>query len=102
MASATLKINRSDRYPVGTVVYAYPKTSRIYSSKPPGTALANATVAADGSLTFSTLNEREQVVLWAEVGGESRYLGVEGPPAAPPPKQTLQQRIAARRTAIGA
>jgi len=101
MATSTLTIKRSDRYPVGTVVSAYPKSSRVYSGKPAGTALATATVAADGSLTFTGLNEREPLVLWAEVAGESRYLGSEAPAPVTPP-ETLKQRIQKRRVSVGA
>jgi hypothetical protein len=102
MATTTLKVtNRSDRFPVGTSVSAYPKSARVYSGKPAGVALATATVAADGSLTFTGLNEREPLVLWAEVGGESRYLGSEAPAPVTPP-QTLKQRIQGRRALVGA
>lgn len=101
MAPTTLKVKRSDRFPVGTEVGAYPKRNRIYGGKPSGTPLATATVAADGSLTFAGVNEREPLVLWAEVGGEHRYLGSEGPAPVTPP-ETLKQRITSRRALVGA
>jgi hypothetical protein len=101
MATVNVTVRRSDRFPVGTVVGAYPKQTRIFNGKPSGTPLTTATVAADGSLTFTGLNEREPLVLWAEVAGEQRYLGSEAP-APVAPQQTLKQRIASRRALVGA
>ena len=104
MPTATLKVtNRSDRFPIGTSVGAYPKRSRIFGGKPSGPALATATVAADGTLTFTGLNETEPLVLWAEVAGEPRYLAAEAPAAIEPaPVETLKERISKRRASVGA
>jgi hypothetical protein len=99
--AVALKVNRSDRFPIGTVVSVYPKRNRIFGGKPAGTAITSATVAADGSLTFTGLTEGEPLILWAEVGGEHRYLGSEAPPPVAPP-ETLKQRIAKRRSLVGA
>lgn len=98
---ATLKITgRSDAYPVGTTVYAYPANAKITNGKPSGAAITNATVAADGSLTLSGVPEAVQLVLWALVGGLHVYLTSEaGLPVAP--RESLQERIRNRRQAIG-
>jgi hypothetical protein len=100
-----LKIKRSDRYPVGTSVSAYPANSRIFGGPPEQTppALATAVVAADGSLTLTALTEGTPLALYALVAGEHRYLRAEAPePVEPPPFETLQERIAKRRAEVGA
>ncbi len=80
MADATLKI--SDRFPVGTSVKAYPAAQVGETLRPgpkrelPGGAVAaaTATVAADGSLTFSGLTAGVPYVAAAQVSGEWRYV----------------------------
>src|SRR5215471_7702504 len=98
---ATLTVRRSDLFPVGTEVGAYPARNRVHGGKPSGTATATATVAADGSLTIAGVPEREALTLWALVAGVNRYLD-PAVSAPPPPYQTLKQRISKRRALVGA
>ena len=64
-----LNVKRSDLFPVGTTVKAFgPLLERRRGSKPSGTAIAEATVDANGNLAFPTLAEG-QWELWAEVAG---------------------------------
>jgi hypothetical protein len=95
-----LVIRRSDVFPIGTTVKAFPLAfERTHQSRPPGTQLASATVAADGSLTFSTL-ANGNYTLWAEVGG----VGVQihaGSEGFTPPAPGLLERVRARRAELG-
>lgn len=95
-----LTIRRSDKFPVGTVVKAFAgaPANRHHEGKPSGSALAEATVAADGSLTFSTLGAGIYS-LWAEVAGTNANMmaGSEGFA----PLGTLKERIASRRLLLG-
>jgi len=96
-----LVVRRSDKFPVGTTVKAFAGApgNRHHEGRPSGTAAAEATVAGDGSLTFSTL-AAGLFSLWAEVAGTNANLmaGSEGFTAP----GTLRQRIAAKRLAVGA
>jgi len=98
---ANLVIRRSDLYPVGTSVGAYPLRAKISGGKPSGSSLATATVAADGSLTFSSLTEGALVQLWAEVAGVHVYMQT-GVPVPVAPVETLQERKRKRRQLVGA
>jgi hypothetical protein len=51
---------RNDRWPVGTSVSAYARSS--VTGGPTGSALETHAVAADGTLTFTTLSEGQQYV----------------------------------------
>lgn len=66
--SLTIALNRSDLFPVGTVVEAFANQPARPGRKPAGAALASATVDATGTLTFSTLPEKRSVLLWAANG----------------------------------
>lgn len=69
---ATVLVNRSDLWPVGTVVGIYPGGSDIADgSAPTGAAVASATVASDGSLTVTDagLSSYRVYVAAAQVGG---------------------------------
>ena len=110
---ATLKVNRSDRFPVGTSVGAYPSQGRKHEGKPAGAVTEAATVAADGSLTYTSLLEGRPYQLYALVEGEHRYVRVEGPQSVATPLQswdgrtaapryTLSERVRLRRTLAGA
>src|SRR5438552_13145061 len=79
---STLVVSRSDLYPVGTSVAAYQARGRQHEKRPAGAAIETHTVDAEGNLTFTALPERVQHQLWAEVGGEHRYLRVEAPLSA--------------------
>jgi hypothetical protein len=93
--------DRSDKFPVGTVVKAYSAVggeNRHHEGRPSGTALASATVAANGVLTFTTLAEG-LYQLWAEVAGSQANLLVGGYEF--PPLGTLRERVAAKRLVAG-
>lgn len=102
MANISPKINRSDVYPVGTVVSVYPAAAakRLSGGKPSGTALTSGTVDAAGQLTF-TIPGKTAYALWAEVAGEHRVIrGGDPTPDAPAP--TLRERLKERRVLAGA
>lgn len=70
---ATFILRRSDVFPVGTVVGAYPVTSPPAVDGPPGGATTEtATVAADGSATFTTLAADRVYTFAAQVAGTWR------------------------------
>lgn len=69
-------INRPDRFPVGTVVGIYPAANEQRDGKPSGTAITTATVASDGSLTFTGLTEGVPYVAYALVGSANRYVHI--------------------------
>ncbi len=94
-----LSIRRSDKFPVGTVVKAFPgPENRHYEGKPSGTATAEATVDTSGRLQFTTLPEGIWR-LWAEVAGTNANLEAANITWTLP--GTLKQRIAARQAAAG-
>lgn len=96
---AGLTVKRSDKFPVGTVVKAYPgNANRHHEGKPSGVASAEATVDAKGVLNFSTLAEG-LYQLWAEVEGKNANMlaGSQGFT----PLGTLRSRIAAKRLEVG-
>lgn len=74
---ATLKVNRSDIFPIGTSVGAYAYGSR--DGAPAGTAVETHTVSATGELQYTTLKEGARYTLYAIVGGKPATLGVVGP-----------------------
>lgn len=96
----SLVVNQSDRFPVGTSVGAYPRAARHADQHPSATALETKTVAADGSLTFTTLTADAPVTLYAKIGEADRYVDVSDSTfTAPAPG--LIERIDAFRTANG-
>lgn len=100
MANVTIKINRSDRFPIGTVVAVYPSRALARGgTKPAGSPLSEATVAADGSLTFSVPTGTAWV-LFAEVASEGRALR-GGDPTPDLVLPTLRERRARRRALAG-
>lgn len=72
---ATLTINRSDLFPVGTTVSVRPFGARRDGQGPSGAELATGTVSADGSLsiTDSDIVSGTRFTLYAQVGNEHRY-----------------------------
>lgn len=77
MASVTL--TAADRFPAGTSVSAYLASNWLQSQLPPtgapqGAAAATASVAADGSLTFTGLADDARYYAYAQVGGQDRYV----------------------------
>jgi hypothetical protein len=73
---ATITAARSDIFPVGTSVGAYPGNARQPGQAASAAAIASATVAADGTLTITDAGilSLTPYVLYASVGGEHRYL----------------------------
>lgn len=78
-----LTIARSDLYPVGTNVKAFALPKRMQGmgayrpvGEPSGVAVfaEAAVVGATGELTFGGLIPEEPYILWANVGGQDRYL----------------------------
>lgn len=59
---------KSPKFPVGTVVKAYPANG-AHTGRATGTLTAEATVDATGTLTLTGLTNGELYVLWAEVAG---------------------------------
>ncbi|HEY4451028.1 MAG TPA: hypothetical protein VGN13_05490 [Solirubrobacteraceae bacterium] len=96
----SLVVRRSDRFPVGTSVKAFAGVTVRHDGRPGGTAASEATVAADGSLTFSTLTPGALYTLYAEVGGKPVNM-LAAASASFPALGTLQERIAASRLALG-
>lgn len=92
-----LAVNRSDVFPVGTTVKAYPVATRATSAKPAGPATAEAVVDATGKWEVDV--ETGRYVLHAEVAGEQRQLVADNRAFAGRPP--LRDRIASRRIAAG-
>lgn len=93
--------NRSDRYPVGTEVGAYPRRAKQFGSAPSGEAVETHTVGADGKLgPYTTLTADTPYVLYAAPGGVNRYLDIED--STQPAESTLQERLATAHAAVEA
>jgi hypothetical protein len=80
---ATLVVNRSDLFPVGTTVKAYALTTAeqghsalVREGEPKGANAGSATVNATGVLELTRLAENVPYVVAAEVAGAWRYLQV--------------------------
>lgn len=69
-----------DRYPIGTTVSLYKRDDVKDGGKTlSGTAVASATVASDGSLTFSTVpSDVGHYVMVATVSGKPITIGTGG------------------------
>lgn len=96
-----LIVKGSDKFPVGTSVKAYAAvggSNRHHEGKPSGASLAEATVDAKGTLTFSSLGEG-LYALWAEVAGSNANMLAGSQEFTAP--GTLQERIARVRLATG-
>lgn len=100
---ATIKISRSDLFPVGTAVGLYPRGAGHAGDPgvgPSGTAVEEATVASDGSLEWTGATEGVEYEAAAKVGSEWRRLLVASEAFTAP--GTLAERIEAKRTEVGA
>jgi len=80
-APGTITLRQTEHnYPIGTTVGAWiraeTRAARLQSpaGPPPRTAIATATVADDGSLTFTGLPDFRYINLYAKVDEENRYL----------------------------
>lgn len=92
----TIKLKRSDVYPIGTTVRAFAYSGPATpAAKPAGAELASATVDAVGQLELTGMPDSRGVVLWAEVGGEHRTMAVGDP--ARDIAGTLKERVRRRR-----
>jgi hypothetical protein len=102
MANVTITVNRSDLFPIGTVVKAYAAAGRKFGGSPSGALLAEGTVGATGKLEVS-VPERTKMVLYAFVEEKHRNLTV-GNPEDPQLgfTGTLKQRLRRRRVLAGA
>lgn len=78
MASVTC--TRSDLFPNGTVIKAYPRVSFHPSQQgaPSGASVAEATMTA-GTCEFAGLTAGQEYTLYAEVGGKDAVLAVQAP-----------------------
>lgn len=101
---ANLVIDARDRFPVGTVVGAYPGNSLTagagFDRVPAATAIETQTVAAGGTLTYTTLVDGTAYVLSAAVGGQARAIRVIHNQGYTAPTKWAA-KVAARRAAIG-
>lgn len=96
----SLVVNRSDVFPVGVSVSAYPAAARHDFIHAVGTATETKTVQNDGSLTFVELDETSPYVLYAEVAGKDKYIQVRNQAFSEPPLGLIE-RINAFRLANG-
>lgn len=89
---ANLVLSRSDLFPVGTSVGAYPAGAAppSHDGPPAGAALESQTVASNGTATFTTLSNDTAYVFAATVGGASRKV-----------QARLSDSVAARGRAVG-
>lgn len=99
---ASLKLN-NPKFPVGTVVSAFAASdgqqNRHHEGKPSGTAVATATVGADGQLVFPTL-PNGRYSLYAEVAGAPANVQAGNEDFVVPPTRLLA-RVAQRRVLAG-
>lgn len=96
----SLVVNRSDVFPVGTSVSAYPAANahdRIHAA---GEPIETHAVANDGSLTFTTLSAEGTYVLYAEVAGKDKYIVCANQSFTAPPANLIA-RIREKREAAG-
>jgi hypothetical protein len=79
---ATFLLRRSDLFPVGTSVGAYPNATPAadHDGAPPGAPFESATVDAAGLATFTTLAVDTPYVFAANVGGWRKIRGRVGTP----------------------
>jgi hypothetical protein len=74
-----------DRFPAGTVVGIYPRGAKPPGGQPPGppgsASLGSATVAADGSVSFTGLPDYRYLTAYALVGGRHTYVDLSTWPA---------------------
>lgn len=98
---ANVVVKRSDKFPIGTTVGAYPRNAATQDGPPSGQPVQTAVVASDGSLTFTGLTAEAAYVLYASVNGETRRVSVWNSKYVAPPVSLLA-RIQQQREAVGA
>lgn len=81
--ASTVTLRSNQRFPVGQSVGAYLETARNDGAAPTGAAVETQTVAADGSLTFTTLTDNARYVAYAQVGGVHTYVRFTAAPVNP-------------------
>jgi len=70
---------RSDRFPVGNTVNAYPASNWNHWQLPPtgnpvGSSAGSGVVASDGSVTIAGLRAKTEYFAHTDVGGDDRYV----------------------------
>lgn len=111
MASSTV-VKRADLYPAATVVrlFRLDNPNRAELSKQAGNPegwqsalpkVGEATVAANGELTFTNLEPAVQYLAWASVAGSDAYLRVQVPTdAAGQPREPFAENANATGAAV--
>lgn len=98
--SVSVTIKRSDQFPIGTSVSAFPAAARKFGGKPSGPATETHVVDSLGALgPFTLLVPDTSYVAYAEVEGKHRYVNLEDSSFVEP--GTLMQRVKARQEAAG-
>jgi hypothetical protein len=86
---ATFSFTRADRYPAGATVKAYLRSNfpAVWdrTGAPVGTHTASATVAADGSVSFTGLADDTEYVAHSSVSGVETYLSFRTPASTATP-----------------
>lgn len=75
---ATFTMSPNGRFPVAATATVYPKSNWLPhqlppSGDPPGSSAASATIAADGSATFTGLAAATEYFVHVDVSGDDRY-----------------------------
>jgi L-aminopeptidase/D-esterase-like protein len=107
---ATVTLNRSDLFPIGTSVGIYPAGARQSGQVPSSAAITSGTVDAAGllSITNAGILSYTRYVAYALVNGEHRYAALRSTLDAQTSGHTWKKvgttwpaTVAARRTASG-
>ena len=97
---ANLVVQVSERFPVGTSVGAYAGNALRADGGVAGAAIETATVAAAGTLTYTTLTDGQRYTLATAPGASQRSMQVVHVSTYTPPSK-WSPKVAARRAAIG-
>lgn len=77
---ATVTLNRSDLFPVGTTVGLYPANSKCSGQPPTSAQIASASANVDAAglltITHANVESYKSYVAYAAVNGEHRYATV--------------------------
>jgi hypothetical protein len=101
MASIVAQV--SDRFPVGTSVGAYPANSQVPGAGASGSAIASATVAANGTVTITNAGivDHTPYILYAAVNGQHRHMRATSSSSNFTAPLGWRPKLKARREAIG-
>lgn len=100
---ATVVLHANDRFPASTSVAAYAITPGVpvpSGVAPSGTAVATATVAADGTLTYNDLAASSRFYAYASVSGDHRYVQFSTMDSTAPSAAELSRMIGASGTPV--